>query len=87
MLVVNVLGDRRMIAAHWAVLVSAELEGTEVHLKRVVLQQTPDERFATLEDDLHGLGGLEGADGSRKDTENARLRARRRELRGRRLGG
>ncbi len=86
MFVVDVVGDRGVIAADGAVFVATELEGAELHLKRVVLQQTSDEGVAALENDFHRFGGLKGANGARKNTENTGFGARRREVRGRRLG-
>ena len=73
MLVVDVLGDAGVVAADRAILVAAELERAELHLKRIVLEEAADEGVAALEDDFDRLGRLERTDRTRQDAENARL--------------
>ena len=75
MLVVDVLGNRRVITTHRAILVSPQLERSELHLERVVLEQAADQRVAALEDDLCSLGGLKRTDGAWKQAEDACLGA------------
>src|SRR5919204_1461906 len=84
-LVVDVLRDRRMLAADRALRIAAEAHLAEAALQRVVQKIPSDERIADPEKELDRLGGLHGADDSRQNAEHAGLGARRRQLRWRRL--
>src|SRR5919204_1485295 len=53
-LVVDVLGDRRMLPAGGALRIAPEPHLAEASLERVVQQVTPDERLADPEKELHG---------------------------------
>ncbi len=75
-----------MDAARRTVGVLAQPDFPEAHPKRVVDQETTDERFADPEDQLQGLGGLDGADHARQNTEHAAFSAARHQTGGRRLG-
>src|SRR5918994_404076 len=86
LLVVDELGDGRVLAADGAVGVLAELHLAEAHVQGVVEQKPSDERLADPEYELDGLGSLDGSDGAGKDAEHPALRAARYEPRRRRLG-
>src|ERR687893_548318 len=66
LLVVDKLGDGRVLAADRAVRVLAERHLAETHAEGIVEQQTPDEGLAYTEDELDGLRGLDGPDGTGK---------------------
>src|SRR5207302_3643629 len=85
-LVIDVIGDRRALAAHRAFRIAAETHLAEAALQSVIQEITPDKRLADPEEQLDRLGRLDGSDDARQHAENARLRARRRELRRWRLG-
>ena len=83
--VVDVLGDRRRLAADRAGGVAAELDLGEGGRERVEEEQTADERVADPERELDRLVRLERADDPRQDAEHAALGAARRQLGRRRL--
>src|SRR6266513_3802000 len=85
-LVVDVIGDRRMLAAHRAIRIAAQTHLAEAALERVVQEITSHERLADPEEQLDGLRRLDGSDDPGQHTEDTRLGARRCELRRRRLG-
>src|SRR5215211_7126725 len=85
-LVVDKLSDGRVLAADGAVWVLAELHLTEAHAEGVVEEETPDEGLAYTQDQLDGLGSLDGPDGARQNTQNPAFGAARDESRRRRLG-
>ena len=62
LLVVDQLGDGRMVAAHRAFRIAAQLQLAEAHGQRVVQHQAADQRLADAQDQLHGFGGLNQAD-------------------------
>ena len=83
--VVDVLGDRRVVAADRAVGVAAHRDLVERRPERVEEEQSPGERVAAAEDELERLVRLERADDPGQHAEDAALRAARRELGRRRL--
>src|SRR5207245_6769363 len=68
-----------------AIRVTAQPDFAEALVERVVEEVAPDEPLANPEDELQRFGGLYRPDHAREHTEHAGLRARRRELRRRRL--
>ncbi len=84
-LVVDELGDRRLVAAHRAVGVLLELQLAPAHAQRVEEQQPADERLAGAEDQLDGLQRLQRADDPRQHAQHAALGAARHQPRRRRL--
>ena len=60
--VVDVLGDRRVLAADRAVRVAPERDLRERRAERVEQLQPPDQRVADLEHELQRLARLERAD-------------------------
>src|SRR5262245_17893084 len=83
--VVDVLGDRRVVAAHGAVRVAAHGHFVERRSERVEEQEPPGEGVASVEDQLERLVRLDRADDSGEHAEDTALGAARRELRRRRL--
>src|SRR5882672_5608712 len=85
-LVVDVVGDGGMLATDRAFRVTPQPDLTEAAFERVVEKVAAHERLADPEEQLDRLRRLNGADNTRKHTEDTCLGARRRELRRRRLG-
>src|SRR5438094_8998668 len=79
-LVVDVRGDRRMVAARWALRIAAELDLAEARLERIEEEEASDERLADPEQQLDSLVSLERADDARQDPEDSRLGTVRRQL-------
>ena len=77
LVVVDQLGDRRVVAAHRALRIAADLEFLERHLESVVEQQPADERGAFAEDQLDRLRRLDAADQTRQNAEHSPLRTAR----------
>src|SRR5215210_1141058 len=86
LLVVDQLGDRRVLTADGAFRVLAEFHLAQAHAQRVVEHETSDERLADPEYELDGLGSLDGADGARQYSKYPALGAARDEAGRRRLG-
>src|SRR5438046_2383813 len=84
--VIDVIGDRRMLAADRAVRVAAKPYLAERSIQCVVEEVPADECVADPEKKLDRFGRLQRPDHAGKHAEHARLRARRRELGRRRLG-
>src|SRR6266850_1772962 len=82
--VVDVLGDRGVLATHGALGIAAELDLAERRVERVEQEITADERLARPEQQLQRLVGLERSDNAGQHAEDSGLRTRRRELRWRR---
>ena len=78
--VVDVLGDRRVVAAHRAVGIAPHRHLVECRAERVERAQPPCERVATVEDQLQRLARLQRADDAGQDSEDASLGAARRQL-------
>lgn len=74
-LVVDELGDGRVLAADRAVGVLADLDLAVLHLQGVVDHQAADERVADAGEDLDRLGDLDGADGRAQHAQDAALGA------------
>src|SRR2546430_1220417 len=85
-LIVDVIGDRWVLAADRAVRIATEMDLAKAFLERVVEKVTTDEWLTDPEQQLDRLRGLKRADDSGQNAENPGLRARRRELGGRWLG-
>ena len=85
-LVVNELGDGRVLAAEGALGVAPELEFAELHVQRVEQEQAVEERSALAEDELQNLGGLDEADDAGQHAEHAALGAARDRAGRRRFG-
>src|SRR5881275_199899 len=83
--VVDVIRDRRALAADRTGRVSAELHLVELAGERVVEEQATDQGVADPEHELERLGRLDRADHSREDAEHPALGAARRQLGWRRL--
>ena len=83
--VVDVLGDRRAVAADRARRVAAERDLGEGAGERVEEEQATDQRLADPERQLQRLVRLDRADDAWQDAEDAALGAARGELRRRRL--
>src|SRR5436190_13835565 len=83
--VVDVLRDRRVLAADRAVRVAPQLHLRELARERVVQQEAADKRVADPERELQRFGGLDRADHAREHTEYAALGTARSHLRRRRL--
>src|SRR6478752_8607593 len=83
--VVDVLGNRRRLAADRAVGVAAELDLGEGGRERVEEEQPADEAVADPDPELDRLVRLQRADDPRQDTEHAALGATRGQLGRRRL--
>src|ERR671924_1119744 len=64
--VVDQLGDRRLLAAHRAVGVPADLHFLEAHVESVVQQQPALERVALAGDQLDRFRGLDRTDHARE---------------------
>lgn len=62
LVVVDGGGDGGVIAADWAIGVSAELEGAEFHGEGIDVEEFAEEGLADVGDEFDGFGGLEGAD-------------------------
>ncbi len=73
LLVVDELGDGRVVAADAAVRVARDLDLAEGHRQSVVGQQVPCQQVADAEDVLEGFGRLQGADDAAHDAEHAGL--------------
>src|SRR5258706_11789746 len=85
-LVVDLVGDRRVLAADRALRIAPQLDLAERRLERVEEQVAPDERLADREEQLQRFVRLDRADDTGEQTEHAGLGARWRELRGWRGG-
>src|SRR6266571_5780049 len=85
-LIVDVFGDRRMLAADRALRIAAQTDLAEAALERVVKKVSADEGLADPEKQLDRLRRLQSADDARQHAENSCFRARRRELGRRWLG-
>src|SRR6266478_5864298 len=83
--VIDQLGNRRMRSAHRAVRILAQLELAELHPESVKQQQASHEIFPPAEDQLDRFHGLDGADDSGQNAEDAAFRAGRHKLRRRRF--
>src|SRR5579884_3116546 len=83
--VVDVVGDRRLVAAHGAVGPPLDAHLVELRRERVEEEQPADQRLADPERQLERLVRLQRADDARQHAEHAALGARRRQLRRRRL--
>src|SRR5262249_19713362 len=77
LLVVDELRDRRLVAAHRALRIPANLELAETHPQGIIEHQPTNQWLAVAEDQFHGLGRLNTADESRQDTEDATFGAAR----------
>ena len=75
--VVDVLGDRRVVAADRALGVAAHGDLVERRSERVEEQEPAGERVAALEDELQRLVRLDRADDPRQDAEDAAFGAAR----------
>ena len=76
-LVVNELGDSRVLAAEGALGIAPQLEFAELHVERVEQEQAVEERGAFAEDELQNLGGLDEADHAGQHAQHAALGAAR----------
>ena len=85
-LVVHEFSDRRRLTAHGAARVLAHGEGVPALAERVVHHQPADQRIPDADDELHGLGRLDGSDGRAEDPEHPSLGAGWHQTRRRRLG-
>ena len=85
LLVVDQLGNGRMLAAHHAVRVAAQLELAEAQLEGVVDHQTPGGHVADAEQHLDHLVGLQRADHAGQHAQHAALGAARHQSRRRRF--
>src|SRR6516164_5218448 len=74
-LIVDELGDGRMIAADRAIGITPQFQFAELHSEGVVEDQAPDQRLARAEDQFHGFGGLDQSNGSRQNSEYSAFRA------------
>src|SRR5712692_9829075 len=74
-LVVDVVGDRRMLAADRALWIAAQTDFAEAALERVVQEIAAHKRLADPEHELDRFGRLHRADDAGQDAEHARLRA------------
>src|SRR5262249_36324712 len=79
--VVDVLGDRRVLAADRAARVAAEGDRVEVCRQGIEEERPSDERLADAHAELERLVRLERADDPRQDAEHAAFGAARCELR------
>src|SRR5712692_2082988 len=79
-LVIDVIGDRWMLAADRALRIAAQTDLAEAALERVVQEVPADERLADPEKQLDRLRCLQRADDARQDAEYSGFGARRREL-------
>src|SRR5436190_16368057 len=79
-LVVDVSGDRGMIATDRALRIAAQPNLTEGSFERVVQEIPADERLTDAQEQLDGLRRLHRADDAGQHAEHARFGARRREL-------
>src|SRR5262249_20905675 len=77
LVVVDQLGDRRLVAAHRALWIAADFEFLEGHLQGVVKQQPANERGAFAKNQLHRLRRLDAADQARQNAQHSALRAAR----------
>src|SRR6185503_9534363 len=77
--VVDVLGDRRVVAADGAVRVAADRDLAQLRRERVEEEQAPHERLTDAERELQRLVRLQRADDPGEDAEHAALGTRRRE--------
>ncbi len=84
--VVDVLGDRRVVAANRALRVAADRDLVPRRVERVEEQQATGKGLARAEHELERLGGLHRADDAGQHAEHAALGAARGELRRRRGG-
>src|SRR2546426_7095463 len=84
-LVVDVLGDRGVLSADRALRVAPQPHLAERRVQSVKEEIAADEGLSDPEKELEGLVRLDRPDDSGKHAEDTRLRARRRELRWRRL--
>ena len=69
--VVDVLGDRRVVAADGAVGIAPHRHLVERRTERVEEEQPPGERVAAVEDQLQRLARLQRADDAGQDAEDA----------------
>ena len=69
-LIIDELGDGRMIAAHRALGIAPQLQFAEPHRQRIIEHQPADQRLADAQDQLHGLGGLNQPDRSGQNAEH-----------------
>src|SRR5256885_9793685 len=83
--VVDVLRDRRRVAAHRTVRVAPEFHLRELARERVVEEQPADEGLADPERELERLRGLNRPDHAGQHAEHAALGAAWRHVRRRRL--
>src|SRR5467141_4439667 len=83
--VIDQLGNRRMRSAHRAVRILAQLELAELHPESVKQQQASHEIFSPAEDQFDRFHGLDGADDSGQNAEDAAFRAGRHKPRRRRF--
>src|SRR5713226_7265410 len=84
--VIDQLFDGRIVAAHRAIGILAQLQLAKAHSPRVEQQQTINHDVGRAEDDLNRFVGLNGADDSRQHAQHAALGARRHQPRRRRFG-
>src|SRR6185436_17358266 len=80
----DVLGPLAL-AAHRALRIARTLELAELHRQSVEVQLAPRQRLALAQQHLDRLGRLQRADDAAEHAQHARLLARRRHVRGRRL--
>src|SRR5208283_3304305 len=85
LLIIDQLGDGRLVAADRASRIAADLELTEAHLQRIIKHQPADQRLALAEDQLDRFSRLDAADETRKDAQHPTLSTARHFPRRRRL--
>src|SRR5262245_48154172 len=86
LLVIDERLDGRVVAAHRAARVAANLEFLELHLESVIEHEPADERRAFAQDNLDRLGRLDAADEAGEYAQDASFSAARHFARRRRLG-
>ena len=69
-LIIDELGDGRMIAAHRALRIAPQLQFAEAHRQRIVQHQPANQGLADAQDQLHGFGGLNQSDRSGQNAEH-----------------
>ena len=74
LVVIDQFRDGRMVAAHRALGITAQLEFAEAHGQGVIQHQAAHQRFADAQDQLHGFGGLYQTDECRAECPARRLR-------------
>src|SRR6266545_2182624 len=80
------IGDARMLAAHRALGIPAQLDFAEAHAERIVGQEPPDEGLADPEQELDGLGRLRHTDHAWEHAQDSGLASGGHEARRRRRG-